>query len=176
MVSNFAAKVLLFFDIRKFIPIRSLYLPLLSRYIPDTFPTHTRYIRISHEYSTNTPRISHEYPKPPTKMIVAPLFLLAVLCTAVVCRVSSVLFCPFFSRSAHRRPLEYASFSPFYVHFYVHYLECYSGVHVYVVLCQSPALALKYPVYFLKIVAKILRKVIFCQNETLICEYGTSFS
>ena len=59
---------------------------------------------------------------------------------------------------------------------YVHNTECCSGVRVYVVLCQSPAFALKYPVYFLKIVAKILRKVIFCQNETLICEYRTSFS
>ena len=42
---------------------RSLYLSILSRHIPDTYPTHTRYIRISHEYPTNTPRIPYEYPK-----------------------------------------------------------------------------------------------------------------
>ena len=30
-----------------------------SRYIPDTYPTHTRYIRISHEYPAYTPRILH---------------------------------------------------------------------------------------------------------------------
>ena len=47
----------------------SPYLSIYSRYIPDTFPTHTRYIRISHEYSPNTQRMPHEYPKPPTKMI-----------------------------------------------------------------------------------------------------------
>ena len=67
-------------------------------------------------------------------------------------------------------------FLPFYLHFYVHYPECYSGTHVYAILCQSPDFALKNPVYILKIVAKIIRKVIFCQNETLICEYRTSFS
>ena len=44
-------------------PIRSFYPSILSRYIPDTYPTHTRYIRISHEYPTNTPRMLHEYPK-----------------------------------------------------------------------------------------------------------------
>ena len=104
------------------------------------------------------------------------LLLLAVLCTAVVRRVSSVLFRPFFSRSARRRSLECASSSPFYLLFYVHYPECYSGTHVYTILCQSPDFALKNPIYFLKIVAKIIRKVIFCQNETLICEYRTSFS
>ena len=49
-------------------PFRSLYLSMLSRYIPDTYPTHTRYIRICGEYSTNTPRISHEYPNAPPKM------------------------------------------------------------------------------------------------------------
>ena len=105
------------------------------------------------------------------------LLLLAVLYTAVVRRVSSVLFRPFFSRSARKRSLEEcASFSPFYLHFYVHYPKCYSGTHVYAILCQSPDFALKNPVYILKIVAKIIRKVIFCQNETLICEYRTSFS
>ena len=30
-----------------------------SRYIPDTYPTHTRYIRIPHEYPAYTPRILH---------------------------------------------------------------------------------------------------------------------
>ena len=105
------------------------------------------------------------------------LLLLAVLYTAVVRRVSSVLFRPFFfSRSARGRSLECTIFSPFCVHFYVHYPECYSGTHVYAILCQSPDFTLKKPIYFLKIVAKIIRKVIFCQNETLICEYRTSFS
>ena len=33
----------------------SPYLSIYSRYIPDTFPTHTRYICICHEYPTNTP-------------------------------------------------------------------------------------------------------------------------
>ena len=74
---KFSTKVLLFFESCKYlheilsrnllahsslIP-RSLYLSILSRYIPDTYPTHTRYIRISHEYPTNTPRMPHEYPK-----------------------------------------------------------------------------------------------------------------
>ena len=88
-----------------------------SRYIPDTYPTHTRYICIPHEYPTNTPRMPHEYPtqrismrevvtKPekgwlPTYFLlplpvqfsatsrrVSLVSLLAVLCTAVVRRVS----------------------------------------------------------------------------------------
>ena len=52
-----------------FLIFPSPYLSIYSRYIPDTYPTHTRYIRISHEYSTNTPHIPHEYPKAPPKMI-----------------------------------------------------------------------------------------------------------
>ena len=36
-------------------PLRSSYPSILSRYIPDTYPIHTRYIRISYEYPTYTP-------------------------------------------------------------------------------------------------------------------------
>ena len=50
-------------------PLTSHSASTLSRYIPDTYPTHTRYICIFREYSTNIPRISHEYPKAPPKMI-----------------------------------------------------------------------------------------------------------
>ena len=46
-----------------YLPPRAPSPSILSRYIPDTYPTHTRYIYISHEYPTNTPRIPHEYPK-----------------------------------------------------------------------------------------------------------------
>ena len=42
--------------------LRSPFPSILSRHIPDTYPTHTRYICISHEYPTNTPHMPHEYP------------------------------------------------------------------------------------------------------------------
>ena len=44
-----------------YLPPRAPSPSTLSRYIPDTYPTHTRYIRIFYEYSTNTPHIYHEY-------------------------------------------------------------------------------------------------------------------
>ena len=43
-------------------PTRIQYVSTHTRYIPDTYPTHTRYIWIPREYSPNIPHISHEYP------------------------------------------------------------------------------------------------------------------
>ena len=78
-----------------FKPPRTFDVSTRSRYIPDTYPTHTRYICILHEYSLNTPRMSCEYSTHKIAMREATLstpdsplvLLLAVLCTAVVRRV-----------------------------------------------------------------------------------------
>ena len=56
-----------------YLPPRAQSPSTLSRYIPDTYPTHTRHIRISHEYPTNAPRIFHEYPSKKTAMREATL-------------------------------------------------------------------------------------------------------
>ena len=74
-----------------FLIFPSPYLSIYSRYIPDTFPTHTRYIRISHEYSPNTPRISHEYPKAPPKMVeISPIATQSLKC---IFRIILSFFC-----------------------------------------------------------------------------------
>ena len=169
--------------------------------IPDTYPIHTRHIPDTYVYPMNTPRISRVYSmNTPSKKslweprnckpISSPAASSVLAATPRVIPCSYWLFCarrwsavylPFSSVRFSRAPrvdglLNAPVFSPFYLLFYVHYPECYSGTRVYAILCQSPDFALKNPIYFLKIVAKIIRKVIFCQNETLICEYRTSFS
>jgi hypothetical protein len=74
-----------------FLIFPSPYLSIYSRYIPDTFPTHTRYIRISYEYSPNIPRISHEYPKAPPKMLeISPIATQSLKC---IFRIILSFFC-----------------------------------------------------------------------------------